>query len=374
MEKTVFISHSHVDASVAVLLRDALEKNGIGCWICSRDIDGGESWAEEIVAAIESCRVFLFLLSENSAASKQCHKEIALADAANCSMVCVNIDRSELRGAAKYHFYALQTMFVDRVNLVNELDGVIGRIRGFVKGKGGGESGIGVPSYDFSFRLDLKGKCVPFRGAQKARLIEIITDRDRDFHLSITLEDDNVEALERQILQTKKKLEEDLEVSDEELHYMTLARTVVNRQKKENLRKAMAAKLFLHDYSTQALCGVRSLSDVCEVLENLFTYQPRFDAQEKMRAFQYTMLEFVLPGTDLWFSAPVRNEIVEERRRALGYFCEIGLLPSADLGTQYLREILTYFYMFQAEKLEEGNETVLQDRARDLLRYNFGLK
>ncbi len=375
MGKTVFISHSHKDASVAVLLRDALENSGIGCWICSKDINSGEIWDAEIVNAIEGCRVFLFLLSENSAKSKQCYKEIALADAANCAMICVNIDHSELSGGAKYHFINLQTVFLDQLKLSDELGGVVDRIHRLLGGAETSATGELIPCYDFEFCLDLKGKCHPLSAVQKLQIIEMMADKDKKFRLNIKLADENIKALESQCQQIKDRVGAGQDVSDEELHYMMQARVVCDRQRRENLRKAMAVKLFLYDGYTQSLCQLRRPEELFAVMKDMLEYQPRFDITKKANDRKtYSMLEFVCSNPSLYFSAPVRNDIIAERHAAMGYFCEIGLLPIADLGVQYFKELLTYFYMFLVEELAEGSEAAQQPAVRDLMKYRFGYK
>lgn len=375
MKKTVFISHSHVDASVVNIIRDALEENGIDCWVCSRDIDGGEDWADKIVDAIKSCKVFLFLQSKNSAASKQCYKEINLADASNCAMICVNIDNSELVGGAVYHFVNLQTMFVDQNNLSDKLDKVISRVRGLINGDQINVMGKVIKNYHFDFKLDLKGKSTQPTGLQKLQLIEIIAKRDKDFNISINLDDENINSLESQCYEIEKRIANDEDVSDQDIQYLTKAQRLCEKQKGENLRKAMAAKLFLLDINTRALCQLNELNTVWNVLKEIFEYQPRFDIQEKANdRNHYSMLDIVLPKEKLCFSAPIRNEIIAERREAMGFFCEIGLLPIVDLGVNNIKEILTYFYMFLVDELIAGNEMMQLDQTRDLLNYYFGYK
>ena len=50
----VFISYSTKDADSANLVHSYLEGNGVACWIASRNIEGGQSFAVQIVDAIEA--------------------------------------------------------------------------------------------------------------------------------------------------------------------------------------------------------------------------------------------------------------------------------------------------------------------------------
>ncbi len=78
MEKKVFISHSSKDEKIAHLICEYLESRGIGCWIAPRDIPY-EDWAGKITMALKSCKMVLFLYSENSNSSEYCLNEIYLS-------------------------------------------------------------------------------------------------------------------------------------------------------------------------------------------------------------------------------------------------------------------------------------------------------
>ncbi|MEO8353213.1 MAG: toll/interleukin-1 receptor domain-containing protein, partial [Chthoniobacteraceae bacterium] len=54
MSTHLFISHSHRDEALAKTLTAALEGKGITCWISTRDIDPGLSYADTILAGIEN--------------------------------------------------------------------------------------------------------------------------------------------------------------------------------------------------------------------------------------------------------------------------------------------------------------------------------
>ena len=56
----VFISYSSKDQDVTEQIRQALETNGISCWIAPRNIPLGSSYAREIPAAIRGCTELYF--------------------------------------------------------------------------------------------------------------------------------------------------------------------------------------------------------------------------------------------------------------------------------------------------------------------------
>jgi hypothetical protein len=79
--KLVFISHSSDDSNAGMRLAGQIEAIGIPCWIAPRDVPFGAHWGGAIVDAIETCKVFVILLSAN--ANKSVHVENELVCAAN---------------------------------------------------------------------------------------------------------------------------------------------------------------------------------------------------------------------------------------------------------------------------------------------------
>lgn len=129
MKKEVFISHSSIDKKTADMICSALESSGIGCWIAPRDIPYGNDWAGEIADAIEASKLFLFVLSKNSNTSRQCPKEIAVADQAGVPIICINTENVELSAALKYHLSSSHMMFLDTARIDSQLKGLISSVK-----------------------------------------------------------------------------------------------------------------------------------------------------------------------------------------------------------------------------------------------------
>ncbi|MGE5343242.1 MAG: SUMF1/EgtB/PvdO family nonheme iron enzyme [Candidatus Omnitrophota bacterium] len=91
--KCVFISHSKHDEHVADTLCSELEKKGFTCWIAKRDIQGGEDFAEAIVAGINRSGVLLLVFSENANKSKHVLREVKLADDRDIPIIPVRIEK-----------------------------------------------------------------------------------------------------------------------------------------------------------------------------------------------------------------------------------------------------------------------------------------
>jgi hypothetical protein len=77
MKTLLFVSYSTKDESAVRVLIDDL-KNRQTIWL-DQDLRGGERWWAEILEKIRECRVFVFVLSNNSLASKPCLAELAYA-------------------------------------------------------------------------------------------------------------------------------------------------------------------------------------------------------------------------------------------------------------------------------------------------------
>jgi hypothetical protein len=79
MQHDVFISHALKDKSIADAICAKLEAAEVKCWIAAPDIAAGEDWTAATRSAIESSRVVVLLLSENSHAAPHIEREIAHA-------------------------------------------------------------------------------------------------------------------------------------------------------------------------------------------------------------------------------------------------------------------------------------------------------
>lgn len=77
--RQVFISYSSKEARQANEIVDALEKQGIECWIAPRNIRVGSNYTKDIPSAIRECPCFLLVLSRNSQDSKWVNKELTRA-------------------------------------------------------------------------------------------------------------------------------------------------------------------------------------------------------------------------------------------------------------------------------------------------------
>jgi hypothetical protein len=75
----LFISHSSMDVEWTRDLRRQLESAGYSCWMAPDDVQGPTPWAEQILEAIEACRVMIVVVSRHANASAHVSKEVGAA-------------------------------------------------------------------------------------------------------------------------------------------------------------------------------------------------------------------------------------------------------------------------------------------------------
>ncbi len=79
MAAEVFISYSHYEKAIAERVCAELESEGIRCWYAPRDIEQGADWSQSIINAINSAKVMVVIITEQSIDSQQVLNEAACA-------------------------------------------------------------------------------------------------------------------------------------------------------------------------------------------------------------------------------------------------------------------------------------------------------
>lgn len=100
--KEIFISYSVMDAAAAQTLLEALESNGLSCWIAPRDIPGGSNYTKQIPVAIRKCEIFLLVLSPNAQKSPWVLKELDAA--VNAGKVILPFMLADFRLGDEFNF------------------------------------------------------------------------------------------------------------------------------------------------------------------------------------------------------------------------------------------------------------------------------
>jgi hypothetical protein len=110
----VFISFSSLDSADAALLCERLEKEGIICWISTRDVKPGENYQAAIVNAIKTAKIVVLAFSANANASPEVSKELSLASAFKVTVIPVRMTEAVPQGAFLYELSTRQ--WIDAFN------------------------------------------------------------------------------------------------------------------------------------------------------------------------------------------------------------------------------------------------------------------
>jgi hypothetical protein len=100
--RDLFISYSSADTAAAREMRRHLEAAGYSCWMAPDDVRGMDPWAEQILEAIEGCRVMIVLLSASANASRHVSREVNLALGKGKAILPVRIEEVPPEGALEY--------------------------------------------------------------------------------------------------------------------------------------------------------------------------------------------------------------------------------------------------------------------------------
>lgn len=117
MKKDVFISYSAQDLEIANCIVNYLERNGINCFISSRDIPVGAEWATCIIEAIEHSELMVVVFTENYNNSFQVDREITICcDLEKKPIIPVKISDIPLKGLKKFYLSNINWITVDDNN------------------------------------------------------------------------------------------------------------------------------------------------------------------------------------------------------------------------------------------------------------------
>jgi len=107
----VFISYASHDTHVANKVADALEGQGLKCWIAPRDVAPGAHYASEIVHAIDSAKAIILILSQDAATSPHVLREIERATSKRHPVVTLRLDQAPL--PAEFQYFLNTSQWLD---------------------------------------------------------------------------------------------------------------------------------------------------------------------------------------------------------------------------------------------------------------------
>ena len=126
--RDLFISHSSADASAARELRAELEEAGYTCWMAPDDITGNETWAEQILGAIEQCRAMIVLVSAGANASSHVSREVSLALGRKRALLPIRIEAVTPQGPLEYLLSLVQRVDAFPPPIASHRDRILKRV------------------------------------------------------------------------------------------------------------------------------------------------------------------------------------------------------------------------------------------------------
>ena len=120
----VFVSYSRKDSAMAEFLCQALDSINVSYWIDRNGVFSGDNYKERIVDAILSCKIFLFISSKNSNASKHTTREVGIAFQSDIPVVPVKIDDANY---AKSIYYDL--VFIDWIDMIETTEEAVEKFK-----------------------------------------------------------------------------------------------------------------------------------------------------------------------------------------------------------------------------------------------------
>lgn len=131
MANHVFITHAVEDKKIANLICEALESNGIKCWIAPRDVPYGMNFEEAIVDAICGSKLMILILSSHSNNSPHVKREIqnACMEDAQTPILPFRVEDIRLNKALRYYLGSTQWLDASTPPLESHFESLIKRVR-----------------------------------------------------------------------------------------------------------------------------------------------------------------------------------------------------------------------------------------------------
>ena len=108
MNTEVFISYASDDRARILDLLERLREAGVSVWIDQMGIEGATMWSQEIVEAIDNCKVLILAISKRSTKSENVVKELALASERRKNILPVFLDSSGIPKSMEYQLAGIQ--------------------------------------------------------------------------------------------------------------------------------------------------------------------------------------------------------------------------------------------------------------------------
>ncbi len=142
MANHVFITHAVENKKIANLVCEALESNGIKCWIAPRDVPYGMNFEEAIIDAICGSKLMILILSTHSNNSPHVKREIqnACMENAQTPILPFRVEDIRLNKALRYYLGSTQWLDASTPPLESHFENLINRVRVYLPPEAGVEA------------------------------------------------------------------------------------------------------------------------------------------------------------------------------------------------------------------------------------------
>jgi hypothetical protein len=100
--RDVFVSYASQDVTVANSVVEALERQGIACWIAPRNVKPRAQYADAIVRTITEANTLVLMLSQSAVGSSHVGREIERAASKHKQIIALKVDAAALTPALEY--------------------------------------------------------------------------------------------------------------------------------------------------------------------------------------------------------------------------------------------------------------------------------
>jgi AAA-like domain/TIR domain len=108
MTADVFVSYPRIDRDQVLAWVERLQAHGVSIWMDECGLDGAAIWQQEIVQAIEGCKLLLLWVSSASADSSNIHREVTLALEENKPILPLLLEPVPIPRALRYQLAGIQ--------------------------------------------------------------------------------------------------------------------------------------------------------------------------------------------------------------------------------------------------------------------------
>ena len=119
-DPVVFVSYQWDSQRVVMKLRDRLSAEGFGCWMDVGQIGAGDQLYEEIDKGIRACRVFLSCVTKRYTQSRNCRREVTLANLYQKPIIPILMEKIEWPPAGSLAFVFAELLYIEMTGDIDE--------------------------------------------------------------------------------------------------------------------------------------------------------------------------------------------------------------------------------------------------------------